>query len=58
MEVSIKVLDGGTMCATGLLAESGDLVSFIEDSALRALLEEVEISDNGAVVELMIKGRC
>ena len=53
-EVSVIVLNGGAM---GVLSESGDLVSYIGDVALRALLEEIDISNNGAAVEPMAGGR-
>ena len=57
-EVSRKVLYGGAVRTTGVFTELGDLVSFIVDVALCALLEEFEISDDRAVVEPMVKGRC
>ena len=56
-EVSSEVFNGGSLCETGALIELGDLVSCIGDVASRALLGEVELSDDGAVVEPMIEGR-
>ena len=45
------------MHATGVLTESGDLVGLIGDVTSRELLMEVELSNYGAVVEPMVKGR-
>ena len=38
----------------GVLTEPGDLVSHIGDVASRALLKEVELSDNGVVVKCIV----
>ena len=54
-ELSIKVLDVVAVRVTGFLAESGDLLSHIGDAASCALLEEVEISYDRAVVEPMVE---
>ena len=51
------MFDSGVVCATGVLAESGNLASRILGVASCALLGEVELSDDGAVVEPMIEGR-
>ena len=51
------MLNGGAVRAAGALAESGHLVSPIGDVALRALLKEVDLSNNRALVEQMVEGR-
>ena len=56
-EVSRKVLDGSIVRATGVLVESGDLVSLIGYATVRAIIEEVDIYNNGAVVEPIVEGR-
>ena len=56
-DVSREVLDGGALPTTGVLTESGDLVSCIGDVASCAIPEKVDISDDGAVVEPMVEGR-
>ena len=56
-EVLSEVFNVGSVRATGVLEESVKLVSGIVDVSLRALLEEVDISDDRAVVEHFVKGR-
>ena len=56
-EVLSEVSNVGSVRATGVLEESVKLVSGIVDVSLRALLEEVDISDDRAVVEHFVKGR-
>ena len=56
-EVLSEVFNVGSVRATGVLEESVKLVSGVVDVSLRALLEEVDISDDRAVVEHFVKGR-
>ena len=51
------MLDGSIVRATGVLVESGDLVSLIGYATVRAIIEEVDIYNNGAVVEPIVEGR-
>ena len=44
-------------CMRGFLAEAGDLVICMGDVALHDILEEVDISDDGAAVEPVVEGR-
>ena len=55
-EVSRGVFDGGFVCGTRLPEEAGNLVSHIGYVASRDILEELEISNDRAVVETMIEG--
>ena len=57
VEVLSEVFNVGSVRATGVLEESVKLVSGIVDVSLRALLEEVDISDDRAIVENFVKGR-
>ena len=57
-ELSSRDLDDGDVHATGVLTESVDLVSHIEDVASRALFKEGEIHGNIEVMEPMVEGRC
>ena len=56
-EVSRKVFDGGALHVMGVLVEAGDLVIRIGHVASRALLKEVEFSNDRVVVEPMAEGR-
>ena len=51
------MFDGIDVHVTVFLVEVGDLVRCIGDVASRALLKELHLSRNGAVVEPMVKGR-
>ena len=51
------MFDGGSVCEKGILSEAYDLVSCIGYFYFRALLEEVETSNDVEVVEIMVEGR-
>ena len=57
VEVSSKVFDGGDVHSMMVLAEARDLVSCIVNVSSRALIEEVEFSNNRKVLEPMVEGR-
>ena len=56
-EVSSKLFDGGAVPTAGVLVEAGNLEICIGDVVSYALLKEVDILNDGVVVELMFKGR-
>ena len=57
IELFSKVFNVGPVRVSGVLAKSFNLVSCIGYVASHKVLEEVEIYDNGAVVEPMVKRR-
>ena len=50
------MLDGSAVRVTEVLTESGDLVGRIGDVAWCDFLVEVEIYENGTILESIIKG--
>ena len=51
------MFNGSAMYEMGVLAETVNLVRRIVNVYLRDILEEVELSDDIAVLKLMVKGR-